>query len=61
MSKSRWVLPSRIPISFGLEDRNAEKTYGTSYYCKYFFNRSQAVLLVGKMGEEARDGCKKIC
>ena len=37
------------------------KIHRISYYCKYFFNRSQAVLSVGKMGEGARDGCKRIC
>ena len=34
---------------------------GLSITMDIFFNRSQAVLLVGKMGVEAMDGCKKIC
>ena len=37
------------------------KCMGLSITMDIFFNRSQAVLSVGKMGEEARDGCKKIC
>lgn len=61
MPKSRWVFPSCVPIFLGLVGPVRGKIHGTFYYYGYFFNRSQAVLLVGKMGVEAMDGCKKIC
>jgi len=61
MPKSRWVFPLRIPISFGQEGRFVGKYMGLPITIDIFFNRSQAVLSVGKMGEGARDGCKRIC